>query len=965
MIRYLAICMLPALAACATVLENASYRVELEPNGTIVVGVRGSLAGRRFAPTFTILAAEQDPDLAFQVSKAEAYVVPSWKSRQGERTMDLFQAAARIENVTASSGVLRDGAIRWTFPATKAGRLEAELSLPATGDPQIAFRFTPLAEGWYSVGYTGAPEIAPVDVQWLWQPLVWQERRFPAQSFLSIERMCSLPATIVSSGGVSVAVAADSDELPFRIPTFGDSRFGVLLRNQSGNAQPALFAPVLGAPAEKTTRLDLNDPWRYGALDMKDAWRYGAYPPPNTPKGPPSRMKAGELFSFRLRLVVQPGDWYSAFRHVAEKLYGFHDYRENVAVSLNETLENMVAYAMNDTYSGWVEELKGFDYTTDVAGTVKVVSALHPLSVALMTDSREVFRRRALPIAEYLMSREKYLFSVATGIEHQNPSHFMRGPAAEVSELSALFLMSGGRSPVFRHYAEVLNEKPRALNLLMVSEGRSWQNELALYRMTGDVRHLDEARRGADRYIQARISQPPTDFSDVHVEQGGQFWTDFAPKWIDLFELYEETKVARYLEAATAGAREYATLSWFQPAIPDQDVVVNPHGQVGVHTGMKGEQSTKPMQFPEQSVPAWRVSQIGLIPEASTTYTGNPAVFLAHHAAYMLRVGAATKDPFLIAVARSAVVGRYANFPGYDINGEYTTIYARPDYPLRPFKEMTYNQIYYNHVWPQIALVYDYLISDVETRSSGRIQFPSRYAQGYAYLQSKVYGDRPGTFYGNQGVRLWMPAKLLRIDSPQVNYVSGYDGNALYFALSNQSNRPVTAHILVNPDLAPYSIRREYGVRNWSAAGAGPAGKMREGEIVVTVPASGQAALAIDGIRIVPQFQQEVFAPAAPPGDQSYAEASTPFGKATGMLLAFGGANNSAYVWLEATEQQLRSARLHYRFGASEWQVMEDSRYPYEFSLPAPADATAFSYWLEATRTDSSTVKSDPVELRR
>ena len=44
-----------------------------------------------------------------------------------------------------------------------------------------------------------------------------------------------------------------------------------------------------------------------------------------------------------------------------------------------------------------------------------------------MTDSLEVFRRRALPIAEYLMSREKYLFSVATGIEHQNPSHFMRG----------------------------------------------------------------------------------------------------------------------------------------------------------------------------------------------------------------------------------------------------------------------------------------------------------------------------------------------------------------------------------------------------------------------------------------------------------------------------------------------------------------------------------------------------------
>ena len=175
--------------------------------------------------------------------------MPSWKSREGQRTTDLFQAAARIETVTATSGALRDGIIRWTFPAITTGRLEAELKLSATGDPQ-----------------TGAPEVPPGDVQWLWQPLVWQERRFPAQSFLSIERMCSLPATIVSSGGASIAVAADSDEIPFRIPSFADSRFGVLLRNQAGNAQPALFAPVLGAPAEKTSRLDLNDAWRYGAL---------------------------------------------------------------------------------------------------------------------------------------------------------------------------------------------------------------------------------------------------------------------------------------------------------------------------------------------------------------------------------------------------------------------------------------------------------------------------------------------------------------------------------------------------------------------------------------------------------------------------------------------------------------------------------------------------------------------------
>ena len=89
----------------------------------------------------------------------------------------------------------------------------------------------------------------------------------------------------------------------------------------------------------------------------------------------------------------------------------------------------MIAFAMNDIYSGWVDDLKGFDYTTDVGGTVKVVSALHPLSAALLTDNREIFRRRALPITEYLMSREKYLFSLATG-DHGTriPRTFCAGP---------------------------------------------------------------------------------------------------------------------------------------------------------------------------------------------------------------------------------------------------------------------------------------------------------------------------------------------------------------------------------------------------------------------------------------------------------------------------------------------------------------------------------------------------------
>src|SRR3546814_6960199 len=116
------------------------------------------------------------------------------------------------------------------------------------------------------------------------------------------------------------------------------------------------------------------------------------------------------------------------------------------------------------------------------------------------------------------------------------------------------------------------------------------------------------------------------------------------------------------------------------------------------------------MDAPEQLVPAWRVSQTGLLSEASTTFTANRAVFLSHFAAYLLRLAHYSGEEFFHDIDRSAVVGRYANFPGYSIMGEYTTIYSRPDFPLKSIYDITYNNIYYNHILHQIALLMDFLL---------------------------------------------------------------------------------------------------------------------------------------------------------------------------------------------------------------------------------------------------------------
>ncbi|HVF29075.1 MAG TPA: hypothetical protein VM943_12590, partial [Pyrinomonadaceae bacterium] len=795
-----------------------------------------SVRAQKFTPRFTVMRRDDDPALRNTLDQSVMFKVPMWKSVRGGKDTPNFYETANAIVLTAVSGEVKDGKVIWTFaPQHATFSLEAEVGLPnGRGEPRITFRFTPRQGGYYSVGYTGAPETPASEIASVWQPLVWQERRFPSQSYLSMEHMCPLPAVLVERAGTTVGVVADPAEAPFRLPGFDNARFGVLVRNEKGDAQPMIFAPVLGHPS--------------------------------------SRMNVNQTFNFSLHLTVQPGGWFESYQHIARDIFGFKDYRENATGSLNDTLENMIAFAMDDRYSGWVEDLKAFDYSTDVPGTVKLVSALHPLSLALITDSEEIYRRRTLPMIEYLMSRQKYLFATKEGITGQNASHLMKGPSAEVSELAALHLMSQKRAAVFRRYVEDLYDKPRALNLEMLSEGASWQNALARFRMSGETEFLNRAKAGADRYIVARIAKPQTDFADVSIGRGGQFWTDYAPKWIDLLELYEETKEQKYLDAAAAGARLYTAYVWLQPAIPAGDVVVNKGGRVGKYGyGNRWLENPQPMSVPEQQIPAWRVSQIGLTPEASTTYDINPAVLLTHYAAYLLRLSYYTKDRFFHDIARSAVVGRYANYPGYDISGEYTTLTARPDYPLRPFRELTYNEIYYNHVWPHIALLTDYLLSEAFVKSNGQINFPARYAQGYAYLQSKVYGDRAGEFYSDKNVRLWMPTKMLRADEIQANYIAGYGNDNFYLALFNQSARPVTVRVRLNPDVVPIAMSKSYAVRTWQENKAGTQTVMKGGEVTVTIKEHGITALAVDDLKIVPQFQQKVFgANAAPLSDESY-----------------------------------------------------------------------------------------------
>ena len=817
------------------------------------------------------------------------------------RTSDLFQAAPHV-SLTPES--VRKEGDQWvyTFPKHPGFTLRASLSLPDEhAPPFLQYELTPKMDGYFSVGFLGAPAYALDDVDEIWQPLVWQEKRFPPTSNMTLAFRATVPSTFVTQQGNTIGVVVDPSEFPFDpLPRPENSRFGVAVRNQQGLAQPMAFAPALG--------------------------------------GAESRMEAGQSFAFTLRPVIVPGDTTQAFEYVARNLYGFRDYRTNALGSLNDTLERMIAYGLSE-YSRFSEERKASGYDTDAQGAVKNVSSLDALFLAMVTDNEEIFQRRAMPVIEFMISRGKFLFTPDRNQRTQSPSHDLTGPAAPISELTALYDIFKQGSPFLLELAKKEYASSRVRNLDARELGKRWQNAMALYRVTGDKDFLEFAMQDADRYIEERVNRPATDFNDP---EGGQmfFWTEINPRFKLLFEMYETTGEKRYLEAAHISARRYAQMVWMSPAIPDAYITVNPDGYAPHYWYLRRMGHAR-MPAPKETVPAWRLSEIGLTAESSHTSTGHRAIFMANYAPWMLRIGHLTGDGFLMDIARSAIIGRYRNFPGYHMNTARTTVYEAADYPLKDHRALGFNSMHYNHIWPMMSFLLDYLVTDAFVRSKGKIDFPSQLIEGYAYMQAKFYGYAPGNFFDADDAILWMPKGLLSIDNPEVNYIAARGENALYLALMNESFEPITATVQVNAGLAPnqaFSLRTVSETGSASTTGS-------EGAFQVNIPAKGLVAVSLDGVQVTPAFQQKV--QGVDPGaiwSTDRVDLNDPPGRA--VIMNFGDLAKSAYVYLFDGQDDFDRVTLVYDADGTEQRITKNS-FPWEFTIPIGIDTEHFTFRFE------------------
>lgn len=845
---------------------------------------------------------------------------PDVVTNPGTRTANLFNAAASKEIRPVSDTVEADG-IRYRFAADPTFGFSARLAFDGeTGVPTITTTLESTGTAWFSVVYLGAPASSFGDTEQVWQPLVWQGRRFPSTSYLTAAYHCPVPSTLVMKAGRTVGVVAHPAEFPFMpLPLFENSRFGVAVRNASGQAQPILAAPILG--------------------------------------GTGSRLTSGQSFTFRICPFVTTGDSTIAFERIARDLYNFRDVRHNQIGSMNAALDNMLAYGMS-SYSHFLEEEKGCSYATDAPGTVKNVSSLSPLEMALTTDNHEIWQRRAYPYIEYMLSRRKFLFTTDESQKIQGPSYTLEGPVAPISELVALNRVSNGAAAEMLELASAEYAGSRVRNLSVPEPGATWQNALQLYRATGQASYLQSAIEGADAYIARRITDLPEDFNDP--DAAPFFWTGYAPRFIDLLLLYEATNEPRFLDASWKAARFFAMHCWFAPRVPNETVTVN-QGNVAPVYYYLANRTIGPISIPEESVPAWRVSEHGLTCESSGTSTGHRAIFMANYAPWFLRLAWLKDDDFLRDIARSAMVGRWMNFPGYHMNTGRTTVYEKPDYPLRPFNELSYNSFHFNHIWPLMSVALDYLVTDAVTRSDGAISFEREFIEGYAYLQSSYYGMRPGRFHGEEPVRLWMPRGLANISTTELNYIAARGSDTLCLAFTNQNFANETATVNLDTNRVPELAGRTRSARLWINNQPVAPIQVINGSFALNVPAKGIAAVIIDSTEVTPAFQ-EGFADltSADAWLDGHLEWTTPAARA--LLLNFGSGYRSFYFYLKDSKREFSSLRLRYEIDGRLGEVA-DAAFPWEFTVPLGAGDQSILFELHATRPDGSAVTYGPSVL--
>lgn len=889
------------------ILTNSRYElVYNKNNNTFDLKELKSNVVRTFNPSFNVVYNSTKPSIAMTGITQDF----NYKTVSFGGSNDLFSTNAGGLTVrgTPTSITESNGVISLVYQDNASYTLTAKIYLP-TGDeePVIESSLKALAAGYFSVGYNGAPELDRSEIKELFQPLPFTGLRVPASSYLTPAFLCTLPGTFLTIGSITYGVFADPAEFPFSpLPvTLARSPFGVAIRNKTGagkELKPMVWAPIIGN----------ND----------------------------SYLAANATKRFKFRPYVTMGSITNAYEDIARRQFGFGNFRNNDLGSLNKTMHRMIDYGMSTEWGVFKESMKGWNYDTDVPNSVKNTSALPMYATAFIVDRADVYEKRALPVLEFMLSRENTMYSAedTSGAGGQQATNSLGKPCMSFSEMLSFYNITNKQMGLMLPLANANKKGSLSSSEITLKENFS------LYRATQQSSTLSELITGADKYIAEEIAVKPTDFLYIN-HQKNSFWTSIAPKFVELYEIYKTTGNEKYLQAARNAARIYAYHIWMSPKVTPGDSVLCNIGNIAPRYRGTGN-----ISIPEEKAPAWRLSEMGLHCEAGGTSTSrHRAVFTANFAGYLLRIGSLTKDTFLLDLGKAAVIGRYTNFPGYHINIDRTTVYEKPDFPLRTKDQLTSTSMHYSHVWTQINLMFDYLVSDVAARTLGAVDFPGQYVQNIVHMQNQVYMTG-GKFYGDENLSLWMPKDILETANEQLNHITAYGNGKFYIVFTNQSGQIVNTSVTINSSLVNVSGK---SYSQWNENSAGQGGTISTNSFDVSVAPHGVTAIAINDVNIATKFQQKLAVNTIRNKWNKYYESNIPLGNSKSMLLNPSDSLVRLFVFSADAKGTHTSMKLDYSIDGGVWQQVTDNAYPFEFSVDINS-SSSIAYKLTIGTTTSS-----------
>ena len=842
------------------------------------------------------------------------------------------------------------------FADGEKANLSATYTIDDSASPLVTATMTARGDGYYTLGGFEGGSFTYEEYSDALAPIRVIKKRVPEDIGTILEHFMFTPMACYtlhpnnkySSQPVTKGVVVDPEWMPEHWAHVEDSQFGVNMKAPDSTYRGTIFAPVLGHDE--------------------------------------SKLAANESYTFKYRIISSVSDWYSNFKYVTQDMYNVHDYRKNTYATLNDAIFNIRKLMLDDKFSGWDSYSKGY-YNIEGRSTVSEGNPMQNIQDYLLSEDEEMLEKRAIPTLAAFLTRPDLHFNREGTFEGSSTywgsitkPYDIGSPRAgfNANVIEGLYEMTRGQVPILHNLAL---EKGNKEVVNAYGSIAPFANNITMYKTTGDKAYLDKAIAQADEYIETMLKDPEGFINRPLVWVAFEYIT-YYPNLSSLLDIYEITNDKKYLDAAEETAQLMLTGLWssglqngsgnkiitakgtidgitqFHNRAIDNDKKTDlTLSEVTFYSNFKwhvGVGSTKDEfnfknDAPESQVEKWIPERVGMGYEGASTYEyGSSNIVMQCWAGDFMRLAEYTGAEEFATAARNAIIGRFASYPGY-YQSDYTVFQMQADYP---YTGPDHTGIYWHHLPPFLAMIEDFLFSQVYTWSDGKIDFPSARQQGYAYFNSRQYGFKPGNFFNEADMWPWLAENTIDSGDLQIDWLAARKDGKMGIALMNESDDSVTTTVTLKssvPGGTSYSGTAIVYLKDGSTETV----TVTNGAFQITIPGKTLKGVVLD----IPQVKAPAFAASTYASSESTDLSGTvsehKLGK--GYTLQINPNNYYAYVYVTDKPKTLNFAELTYTVNGVTNKVTADI-YPFEFIVKVDDPNAEFNYSVKGYGTDGKEI---------